>query len=71
MREYFQDRKTAFLVPPSDSAILRDTIYDTLADDDLREGVARQGQIAVREKFTLNRMWSDVSEKISALETVI
>jgi len=54
--ESIEDRVNGFLLPPGDTDKLASAIDTLVTDQDLREGMGKQGRRIFEERFTLTRM---------------
>ena len=52
--EVLDDGSSGYLVPPGDAAALAQRILETLADDDRRQAMGRQGQRRVEQDFSFH-----------------
>jgi glycosyltransferase involved in cell wall biosynthesis len=66
IREYFVDGESAFLVPPAEPAALRVAIQAVLNSPEARARVAETGGRLVRNRFTLDRMWAEIAQRIES-----
>jgi glycosyltransferase involved in cell wall biosynthesis len=65
--DLISDSTTGRLVPPRDAAALANSVLDLLGDPDAARQISRNATEAVRQRFTLTRLISDIDRLYSHL----
>lgn len=65
MSDYIADGRSNLAVPPADPAALAETLRAALGDDARRERIGREARRTVEERFTFDRMWTQIGAEIA------